>query len=108
MATPTDREELEYRRGVADANRTGDSSGLLGVLIGAVVVVGLGAAAYFAFGGQVQKSDSPNIINVPAPQSPTINIEAPKMEAPKAPDVNITVPSPSLAVPSPGTGKSGN
>ena len=103
MAIPSDREDLEYRKGVADASRISDSSGLLGVLIGAVVVVGLGAAAYFMFDGQAQKTDSPNIINVPAPKSPDINIEAPK-----APNVNITVPSPSIAVPNPGENKSGN
>lgn len=93
MARPTDREELEYRKGVSDARGADGASGLLGVLIGAIVVIGLGAGAYFLFANQSQKSDAPNIINVPAPQAPSVKLEAPKT------DVNISAPSPSLSVP---------
>jgi hypothetical protein len=105
MVRPTDREDAEYRQGIADATRTSDSNGLLGVLIGAVVVLGLGVAAYFVFAGQPQKSDSPNIINVPAPQAPAPQAPSVKIEVPKSD--TTTNSAPSLSVPSPGTSTSG-
>jgi hypothetical protein len=104
MVRPTDREEMEYRQGVSDARGADGTNGLLGVLVGALVVLGLGAGAYYLFAGQSQKSDTPNIINVPAPQAPSVKIDVPKPDVPKTDipktDINVnTAPSPSLTVP---------
>ncbi len=86
MVRNTDREEMEYRKGYADARRSDSASGILGAIFGLIVVLALGAGAYFVFAGQSQQTDSPDIINVPAP------------EAPEAPDVDVQIPEPNVNI----------
>ncbi|MCM1984623.1 hypothetical protein [Lyngbya confervoides] len=90
MVNQRDREVSAYNEGYADARRAGSGGSLLGIFLGVVVVLGLGAGAYFLLAGQSPTSeDSPDIINVPA------------QEAPQAPDVNVDVPSPEINIEAP-------
>lgn len=84
------RQDSEYQKGYVDGQGSGSNT-LLSFIVGLLIAVVLGGAAWFTLGQANQSSQGDtDIINVPAPEAP---------EAPEAPDVNINVPQPEINVP---------
>nr|WP_290221116.1 hypothetical protein [Trichocoleus desertorum] len=99
------REELRRENQIVRENNSAAGGLLTGIVLAALVALGLGALFVFNRGGE---SSAPagrqTIIErtrevVPQPQAPDVkppdvNITVPKVEAPQVPDVNVTIPSP--------------
>ncbi|HEY9859275.1 MAG TPA: hypothetical protein V6D16_07200 [Candidatus Obscuribacterales bacterium] len=99
------REELRRDNQIARENNSAAGGLLTGILLAALVALGLGALFVFNRGGDSSEpAGRQTIIErtrevVPQPQAPDVqppdvNITVPKVEAPQVPDVNITIPSP--------------
>ncbi|QUY44289.1 hypothetical protein [Acaryochloris marina] len=90
-----DREEARYEQGYAAGSRASRSNPATGIFIGVFAVAVLGIGGWMVFAQTSQKSGGDtDIINVPKPDAPEINIDVPKPEInlPK-PDIDVSSPS---------------
>ena len=75
---------------MADPNSSG-SFGILGVIIGALIVIGIG---YFIFAGAPAVKTGPTTsVTVEAPKAPSVPTPAPSAPAPSAPAPSAPAPS---------------
>jgi hypothetical protein len=99
------REELRRDNQIARENNSAAGGLVTGILLAALVALGLGALFVFNRGDSSAPTGGQTIIErtreipVPQPQAPDVqppdvNITVPKVEAPQVPDVNVTLPSP--------------